>query len=146
MCYAPFVPYALADGLTVVLPEMDFSKPASADPERIVEAIEAYKCACAFASPILWSNLVRHCEKKRVRLSTLTHAVTAGAPVPAGLHRRLRGILPEGGQLYTPYGATEAMPITASRTATLEPTWEKSRAGFGTCVGTPVTAVDARLC
>ncbi|HEU5039573.1 MAG TPA: AMP-binding protein, partial [Gemmatimonadales bacterium] len=145
MCYAPFVPYAIADGLTAVLPGMDFSRPAAARVGRIVEAVRAHGAACAFAAPVVWMRLVRYCEAKGIALAGLRQAVSAGAPVPPDLHRRLRPLLHPEGDLFTPYGATEAMPLTAGAGRELDDTWEQSGRGDGTCVGTPLDGVDLRI-
>ena len=145
MAYAPFVPYALADGLAAILPDIDFSRPAAANPARIVEAVRQYAAQCAFASPIVWIRLARYCERNGIALPTLERAVTAGAPVPADLHRRLLPVLHRDGQLYTPYGATEAMPLTTTCTSELVDTWEETRRGGGTCVGTPLACVEIRI-
>lgn len=145
MCFAPFVPYALADGLTTILPDIDFSRPAVARPPRIVEAVTEHGADCAFASPIVWMHLARYGERNGVTLPTLERAVTAGAPAPVDLHRRLRPMLHREGRLYTPYGATEAMPVTTTDTRELADTWEGTRAGYGTCVGKPLPGVDVRI-
>ncbi len=145
MCFAPFVPYALADGLTAILPDMDFSRPATAKPQRVIEAVRTHGAECAFGSPIIWMNLVRYCEKDRVALPTLRYAVASGAPIQPGLHRRLGSLMHEKGRLYTPYGATEAMPITTTDTAALAPTWPQTRSGYGTCVGNPLTGVEVQV-
>ncbi len=145
MAYAPFVPYALADGLTTILPDIDFSRPAAAEPARIVAAVSEHDAECAFASPIIWTRLARYCESAGVALPTLERAVTAGAPVAADLHRRLLPHLHRDGQLFTPYGATEAMPLSTTHSDALTDTWEQARRGYGTCVGKPLRGVDIRI-
>jgi acyl-CoA synthetase (AMP-forming)/AMP-acid ligase II len=145
MCYAPFVPYALADGLTAVLPDMDFSRPAAARPARIIEAMLAHRAACAFAAPVLWMRLARWCEATGIALPDLRQAVSAGAPVPIALHRRLRPLMHPDGDLFTPYGATEAMPLTVAAGRELEDTFEQSARGAGTCVGMPLPGVELRI-
>lgn len=145
MCYAPFVPYALADGLTAILPDIDFSQPAAASPGRVIAAVTAHGAECAFASPIVWMRLARYCERHAIALPTLGRAVTAGAAVPIDLHRRLRPLLHPEGRLYTPYGATEAMPITTTDTDELADTWERTRRGYGTCVGKPLPGAEVRI-
>jgi len=145
MAYAPFVSYALADGLTTILPAIDFSRPAAADPALIAAALNDYEAQCGFASPIVWMHLVRYAGLRRTRFTALERAVTAGAPVPPDLHRRLRPLLHPEGQLYTPYGATEAMPLTTTDSRELSDTWEMTRMGFGTCVGKPLSGVEVRI-
>jgi acyl-CoA synthetase (AMP-forming)/AMP-acid ligase II len=145
MCYAPFVPYTLADGLTAILPAMDFSRPGRAHPARVVEAITAHGAACAFGAPIVWMRLVRYCERRGLSLPTLRQAVAAGAPVPLDLHDRLRAVLHPDGDLFTPYGSTEAMPLTAAAGRPLADTRSPSGRGEGTCVGTPLHGVEIRI-
>lgn len=145
MCYAPFVPFALADGVTVILPDMDFSRPAAADPRRIAAAVTEHEADYAFASPIVWLNLVRHDGRAPLALSSLRHAIAAGAPVPAKLHARLTRLMHPEGRLHTPYGATEAMPLTSIDTASLACTWEDARNGYGTCVGRPLSGVQLEI-
>jgi acyl-CoA synthetase (AMP-forming)/AMP-acid ligase II len=145
MCYAPFVPFALADGVTVVLPDMDFSRPAASDPRRIAAAVTASAAQYAFASPIVWLRVVRHREPSEVALPTLRHAIAAGAPVHAKLHAGLTRLMHPEGRLHTPYGATEAMPLTTIDTGLLADTWEQSRNGYGTCVGRPLRGVELQV-
>ena len=145
MCYAPFVPFALADGVTAVLPDMDFSRPAAADPRRIAAAVTRNAAEYAFASPIVWLRLAHHGERSHVALPTLRHAIAAGAPVPAKLHARLTSLMHPEGRLHTPYGATEAMPLTTIDTRLLAETWEASRNGYGTCVGRPLPGVQLEV-
>jgi acyl-CoA synthetase (AMP-forming)/AMP-acid ligase II len=145
MCYAPFVPYGLADGLTVILPDVDFTRPAAMRPERVAGAINAHGAQCAFASPVVWMNLARFCERSGTVLPTLDRAVTAGAPVPIALHQRLLPFLHQQAQLFTPYGATEAMPLTSAGTGDLAATWAETARGYGTCVGAPLPGVTLRI-
>ncbi|TFG53023.1 MAG: peptide synthase, partial [Gemmatimonadales bacterium] len=145
MCFAPFVPFALADGLTVILPRMDFSRPADARPADICEAMTAHAAEYAFASPIVWMNLVRYGERARVGLPALRHAIAAGAPVPPGLHSRLTALMHAEGRLHTPYGATEAMPLTTTDSHALAGTWAASGNGYGTCVGKPLPGIELHV-
>jgi len=145
MCYAPFVPFALADGLTVVLPRLDFSRPAAAKPYRIAEAVTAHRAEYAFASPIVWMRLARYGERTGITLPTLKHAIAAGAAIPARLHGRLGAMMHPEGRLHTPYGATEAMPLTTIDTLALAETWTASRNGYGTCVGGPLRGIQLQV-
>jgi acyl-CoA synthetase (AMP-forming)/AMP-acid ligase II len=106
-----------------------------------VEAVTSHGAEYAFASPIVWMNLVRYAERAPVALRSLQHAVSAGAPVPAGLHRRLASLIHSDGRLHTPYGATEAMPLTTTDTRALRGTWAASHNGYGTCVGAPLPGI-----
>jgi olefin beta-lactone synthetase len=136
VCFPSYAPAVLAGGVTAILPAMDFSHPASAPPERIVEAIRTHAAEAVLASPVIWMNLVRHCEQSQTTLRTVRQGITAGAPIPINLHQRLLAVMHVDGTLYTPYGATEALPITSVDSQMLAETWPETRRGGGVCVGT----------
>jgi acyl-CoA synthetase (AMP-forming)/AMP-acid ligase II len=145
MCFPGFVPPVLANGLTAVLPQIDFARPAAVPPERMLEAIIGLHAQCAFASPSIWENLTRYCERHKIQLATLQDALTTGAPVSLGMHSRFRRVCP-GGELHTPYGATEAMPLTTISTSQLLSHGRAGTlAGKGTCIGRPLSGVDLRI-
>ncbi|MFK7931037.1 MAG: fatty acid CoA ligase family protein [Myxococcota bacterium] len=145
-CFAAFVIFDLAMGLTVVIPDMDLSKPAKADPANVVRAIEDHKATSAFASPIVWQKVSRWCQDKGKTLPELRTVLTAGAPIPAGLHRRFREILADGVQLHTPYGATESLPVsTIGSDEVLADTWTRTSEGHGTCVGHAFPEVQVEI-
>ena len=60
-CFPLFGLFTLAQGMTVVIPDMDPTKPAEADPQLLLESIRDQGCTNAFASPSLWKNMVRWC-------------------------------------------------------------------------------------
>lgn len=145
-CFAAFVIFDLAMGATVVIPDMDLSKPAKADPANVVRAIEEHKATSAFASPVVWQNVARWAQREGRRLPTLRRVLTAGAPIPADLHRRFQQILDAGVQVHTPYGATEALPVsTIGSAAVLGETWARTAQGHGTCVGEPFAGVKVEI-
>jgi len=144
-----FVPFAVLDicaGMCAVIPQIDPSRPARARPAEIVAAIRAHEPEMAFGSPIIWHNVSRYCLERGIRLSSLKTVLTVGAPVPAYLHRRFRQILAEGAQVLTPYGATEALPVTNIGTAEiLDETWKEATRGAGTCVGRAAPGAEIRI-
>ena len=62
------------------------------------------------------------------------------------LHRKLKQVVGSDTELFTPYGATEAMPVAfiGSRTI-LEETGVKTAAGAGTCVGSVALAMEVQI-
>jgi acyl-CoA synthetase (AMP-forming)/AMP-acid ligase II len=66
--------------------------------------------------------------------------VSAGAPVPEDVVRQVVAMLGEGGRVVTPYGATEALPVTSIGSDEL--VGLGPRAGRGVCVGRPAPEVD----
>lgn len=133
---ATFAPFALLGpllGLTTVVPRMDFSRPARANPQLITEAITAYQAEVMFASPALLNTLQRWARPHGVRLPSLTRIISAGAPVSRRLQHHLLTLLPDGAQIHTPYGSTEALPVT-----TIGSTELLALRHSGICVGRPV--------
>jgi acyl-CoA synthetase (AMP-forming)/AMP-acid ligase II len=125
-----------AMGVSTVFPRMDFTRPAMVDPREIVQAVRRFGCTQAFGSPALWNVVGRYCEAHGERLSTLKRVFSAGAPVPPHVLRRMLAVMAPGGEAYTPYGATEALPVASiSAREVLEETAPQTTAGQGTCVG-----------
>ncbi len=122
-------------GMTTVVPEINPSRPATVDPAKIVQAIQQNAVTNSFGSPVLWTKILRYCQKSGVRLPSMRRILMAGAPVPPQLMRDLQPFVPDA-TIHTPYGATEALPVASNDSKTiLEGTWEQTRAGAGTCVG-----------
>ena len=70
----------------------------------------------------------------------------AGAPIPGSLIKRFDHILEPKAKIHTPYGATEALPVTSiERKEILEDTLKKSQQGYGTCVGQTVPDIELRI-
>ena len=139
-----FPPFALFDpalGLTSVIPDMDPTRPARADPRKLLRAIERFGVGQLFGSPALMRVLAEH----GVPLPTLKRVTSAGAPVPADVVARMRELLPPDAQFWTPYGATECLPVAAIEGRELEATRTATEAGAGTCVGRPVPPNEVRI-
>jgi acyl-CoA synthetase (AMP-forming)/AMP-acid ligase II len=131
-----FALFNCAMGVTTVIPEMDPTRPADVDPTKIVRAIRQWNVTQAFGSPAFLNAVGRYCEQHDVQLPTLQRVLSAGAPVPVHVLRRIQRALPPGGEIHTPYGATEALPVaTISATEVLSETGARSATGAGTCVG-----------
>src|SRR5690625_7603485 len=67
-----FPPFALFDpalGMTTVIPVMDFTRPAKADPDMLVSLMETYGVTNVFGSPALMETLSRHVAAKIGRAS-----------------------------------------------------------------------------
>jgi acyl-CoA synthetase (AMP-forming)/AMP-acid ligase II len=99
-------------GMTTIVPEIDPRRPASVDPRKIVQAIRQGNVTNSFGSPTLWSRIADHCIKNNITLPTLRRVLCAGAPVPLSLWEQSLRFLPAG-QLFSPYGATEALPVSS---------------------------------
>ena len=81
------------------------------DPANIVSAIEKFGITNMFGSPALIDRVGRHGEARGIKLPTLRRVISAGAPVPARTLARFAAMLRPGAQVFTPYGATECLPV-----------------------------------
>lgn len=141
-----FALFGPALGMTAIVPDMDASRPGSADPRRLVRAIDDWKATNLFGSPALIDRLGRHCVEQKRTLPTLRRALSAGAPVGAAVLERLAGCLPPGAQAFTPYGATEALPVCSiGSDEILRETRFETERGAGVCVGRPVGDVQLAI-
>lgn len=132
-------------GMCTVVPEMNPSRPAEVDPAKIVRAIQQNEVTNSFGSPALWTKIARYCEVNSITLPTIRRILMAGAPVPPALMKQMQSIIPNG-QIHTPYGATEALPVSSiSATDVLSGTSERTQWGEGTCVGAPLAGVSIRV-
>ncbi len=132
-------------GMTTVVPEINPSRPASVDPAKIVQAIRQCGVTNSFGSPVLWKKIGRHCRERGIRLPSLRRILMAGTAAPPSVLRDYRHIL-DGGEIHTPYGATEALPVCSiSGTEILGETAVLTEEGRGTCVGRPVPEIEARV-
>jgi acyl-CoA synthetase (AMP-forming)/AMP-acid ligase II len=112
----------------------------------VVRAIEGHACTTAFGSPAIWRRVVPYCLERGIRLRTLRRVLVAGASVPPSLIRQLHGVIADGGDVHTPYGATEALPVaTIAGREVVGETAAASREGRGTCVGRPVDGTTVRI-
>lgn len=140
-----FPPFALFDpamGLTSVIPDMDPTRPAKADPRKLHAAMAQFGVSQLFGSPALMRVLAEH-GKPLPR--TVNRALSAGAPVPAEVVAKLRELLPEQAEFWTPYGATECLPVAAIEGRELQSTRSATETGAGTCVGWPVPPNEVRI-
>jgi acyl-CoA synthetase (AMP-forming)/AMP-acid ligase II len=131
-------------GMTTVVPEIDPSRPATVDPAKIVQAIRQEKVTNSFGSPTLWAKISTHCQAQGITLPSLRRVLCAGAPVPASLWESSAAWLP-GGQLHSPYGATESLPVATISAAEQGRLSSDASPGPGTCLGRPVPEISVKI-
>lgn len=141
--------FALFDpalGMTAVIPEMDPTRPANVDPEKIVEAVVSHGVTNMFASPALLNRVGRHGKARGIKLPPLKRVISAGAPATPANIAQFTALLEEEARIYTGYGATEAMPVSAfGSDEILAETAKLSENGYGMCVGRPIQGIDLRI-
>lgn len=139
--------FSIALGMTAVVPDMDPVHPAHVDPRNVLGPIQELGCTFSFGSPALWGRVSQYAFDRKIRLPSLKRVVMAGAPVPAAVHERLyERVLPQGADTYTPYGATECMPVACLCGAeALADTARQTADGKGVCVGRPAAGVRVEI-
>jgi olefin beta-lactone synthetase len=141
--------FALFDpaiGMTAVVPDMDPTKPALVNPEKIIEAVINQGVTNMFASPALLNRVGRYGKSRGIILPSLKRVVSAGAPVSLSNIRCFSSMLTEKAQIHTPYGATEAVPVISIGSSEIfSETGAMSETGHGICVGRPLKGIDVGI-
>jgi len=141
-----FALFAPALGMTAVIPEMDFTRPGSVNPQKIISAITNYKVTTMFGSPALINRVSRYGAEQGITLPTLKRVISAGAPVPAVVLERFSQMLAKGVEIFTPYGATESLPVCSiGSREILGETRSITENGGGVCIGKPVDSIRVEL-
>ncbi len=133
-------------GITSVIPDMDPTKPARVKPENIIRAVNDCQATQMFASPALLKRVGSYGTAKGIKLPSLKRVISAGAPVAASIIEVFARLLPDGAEVHTPYGATEAVPIVSIRSKEiLAETRKLSDQGCGTCIGYPINDIQVEI-
>jgi len=144
-----FPPFALFDpalGMTTVVPLMDPTRPAEADPEKLIEAIDQFKVTNIFGSPALLNTLSRHCVDKGIRMESVTRVISAGAAVPIRTIRRMQKSVYRDAEIHSGYGATECLPVTSISGSQFDDKMvDRIESGDGVCVGRPIEPNQVRI-
>jgi acyl-CoA synthetase (AMP-forming)/AMP-acid ligase II len=137
--------FAAALGAKAVIPDMDPTRPAQVDPEKFVHTLLEHRVSYSFGSPAIWNVVSRYCLEKSIVLP-VKKVLMAGAPVPGELVERVQRILSEDGRIFTPYGATESLPVASIEGREIvQETWPLTRMGHGACVGRALPGIDIRI-
>jgi acyl-CoA synthetase (AMP-forming)/AMP-acid ligase II len=104
----------------------------------------AADATAVFASPAALANVVRTeaalGDGQRAALRGVRLLLSAGAPVPVSLLLRMSELMPAA-EIHTPYGMTEALPVTDVTLAELA----EAGPGEGILVGRPLAGVDLAI-
>ncbi|MFW7378760.1 MAG: fatty acid CoA ligase family protein [Oligoflexus sp.] len=147
LCTFPlFALFAPALGMTAIIPKMNFTKPGSVNPDDIFEPIEQFAVSNMFGSPALMRRVGEATQSRDKQLPSIKRVVSAGAPVPADVIATFCQSLNQDAKFYTPYGATEALPVASIEgQEILEDTYQKTKIGRGVCVGRPAPGSEVRI-
>jgi len=141
--------FALIDcllGITAVVPDMRFPRPARVDPRRIIAAIQTQRVDTIFASPVVLARLARYGREHSATLPSLQRIITAGAPAPVAVLEEFRQMLNDEAEVWGVYGSTETLPVAlVNGRDILNETRYLSAQGAGVCIGRPVAGADVRI-
>lgn len=140
-----FALFDVALAMTCVIPDMNPARPALVDPSNIIEAIKDHNITTSFGSPAIWKRVGAYCLEHNIVLPSIKRILMAGAPVSGDLISDIKNIIPNG-EVFTPYGATESLPVTSiSGTQILSGAFDRNKNGEGTCVGRPAPGVTLKV-
>ncbi|MDR3210428.1 MAG: AMP-binding protein [Planctomycetota bacterium] len=139
--------FTVALGITAAIPDINPVRPGFCRPDNVLAVIRELGCTMSFGSPALWRRVADHAAREKTSLPSLQKVVMAGAPVPVSLHQTLlTGVLSPGAEVFTPYGATECMPVANCRgSEILADTAEQTARGGGVCLGRPVRGLEVAV-
>jgi acyl-CoA synthetase (AMP-forming)/AMP-acid ligase II len=141
-----FALFAPALGMTAVIPKMDFTRPGSVNPATIIATIREHGVTTMFGSPALIDRVGRYGSEQELTLPSLKRVISAGAPVPAAVMERFCEMLDPEAEIFTPYGATEALPVCSiGSNEVLGETRHLTEKGRGICVGLPVEGISLAI-
>ncbi|MCW4465291.1 alpha/beta fold hydrolase [Glutamicibacter sp. MNS18] len=142
--FAPFALLGPALGATSVTPNMDVTAPRTLTASALAEAAEAVKATAIFASPAALANVLATQSElspgQRDSLEAVSLMLSAGAPIPEPLLAKVQALVPNA-RVHTPYGMTEALPVTD---ITLDGI-QRAGSGNGVCVGTAVCGAQVAI-
>lgn len=132
-------------GMASIVPDMDASKPITANPKYIFAAIEKYQCSNLFANPALIEVLGKAGEKNNHKLTSLKRVISAGAPATLASIKTFSKMLKSNVEVLNSYGATESLPLTKIGSEALLETTDITDNGGGICVGKPIEGVVVEI-
>lgn len=145
---AAFAPWAVlgpALGIPSAIPDMDLTDASTLTATRFAQAAAAVRGTIAWTSPTALRAIVSTAAdlpeglSGRAALGRLRWLLAAGAPVPVSLLESAHGLMPQA-RLATPYGMTEALPLTSVDLAQLH-----AAVGEGVLVGSPLGGVELAI-
>ena len=140
--FPPFALYGPALGIASATP--DARTPHDLTAAALAAAAAAVDATVIFASPAALRSVVATVDglvrADRAALARIRLVVSAGAPVPASLLHAVGDILPRA-DFHTPYGMTEALPVTDVSLVEID----AAGSGNGVCVGRPLPDVTVQI-
>jgi len=138
--FAPWVVLGPALGIPPAIPDMDVTDPRTLTMQTFTDAADSVGGTIAWTSPTGVRALVDTAGDTPRRPESLRLLMIAGAPTPLTTLQAIGAALP-GTRIATPYGMTEALPLTEVDL----PELETAGRGNGVLVGHPLPGVDVLI-
>lgn len=140
-------------GMASIVPDMDASKPITADPALIFAAIARYQCSNMFINPALIERLgkagLAQVQEQKTKglssISSIKRVISAGAPATISSVVRFGQLLSKEAKILTSYGATESLPLSQISHHDLLNTRDVTDNGGGICVGEAIGGVEINV-
>jgi acyl-CoA synthetase (AMP-forming)/AMP-acid ligase II len=138
--------FTAALGVGSIFPPLDPSRPLSLVPQQIIRVMHDLGNQTSFGSPTLWAKIAEYCRQTGTSLPNLRRVFMAGAPVSQATLDLVKSACPRA-ESFTPYGATEALPVTVAAAAELRqrPPVLAISGERGTPVGRAIDGVSLRV-
>ncbi len=141
-----FALFGAALGMSCVIPIMDASRPATIDPAKVRGQLRQFRCTNLFGSPAVLKRLASDPAADPADYASIRRVISAGAPATPAVLEAFTKLLPAGVPIYTPYGATECLPVAnISSVEILNETQAMTEQGRGVCVGKPVAGIEVMV-
>ena len=141
--FAPFAVLGPALGIASAVPHMDVTAPRTLTARALAQAAQAIGGTIMWSSPAALTNVVATAESLDAdghhALANLRTVMVAGAPVRPALLRAAARLMPMA-RMTTPYGMTEALPLTEATLEEIE-TATTATSVRGVLVGAPLPGV-----
>ena len=142
--FGPFALFGPIMGIPSVVPDVEVTSPGKLTARALAEAVETVQATLVFASPAALSNVAATADAlsrdHQTAMAGVRLVMSAGAPVPATV-LRAAGEVMANGQMHTPYGMTEVLPVADISLTEIE----EVGPGDGVCVGHPVSGVEVAI-
>ncbi len=133
-------------GLSIVFADMNMIKPATLAPEKLIRNIQEHNCTHLFCSPMVLRRLLEYGTNNNISLPSLVRIMSAGAIVPGKLLIDFRQMLVDSAEIHTPYGSTEALPITDIADKELCSLYSSSDSkNKAICIGYPLSGIEMKI-
>ncbi|MER2471274.1 fatty acid CoA ligase family protein [Photorhabdus laumondii] len=132
--------HSLCCGNSSILPDFDFSHPATVDPQQIVKQVQGEGITCLSGAPAYMSKITGYAKNKGLSFPNVRTVIVGGAPANKALLENCLTVFPHARHLVV-YGSTEVEPISTVEMTTQLNHWATHD---GYLVGKPVT--QAEIC